>query len=166
MSEGIGINIWTIAFQVTNFFVLMYLLNRFLYKPVMSMLEARKKEVSKIIEDKKHISDQQELLKAEKAVLIRQAKEEINKMRTDAKAEIHKLMETETSHAKAEALRIKAEAQSNIELELKNRLAEIDKEIEQRAIQLFEKIVQSELTDKQKKHFTSVLLTENTNEQQ
>jgi F-type H+-transporting ATPase subunit b len=42
---------WTIGLQTVNFIVLVWLLNRFLYKPVLGMIDARKAEVQRQYDD-------------------------------------------------------------------------------------------------------------------
>jgi F-type H+-transporting ATPase subunit b len=48
---------WTLALQIVNFAVLVWLLNRFLYSPVLRMIEARKAEVQRQYDDAKSIED-------------------------------------------------------------------------------------------------------------
>jgi F-type H+-transporting ATPase subunit b len=158
MSEGIGINFWTIIFQVSNFFILMFVLNKFLYKPLIGMIENRKKAAGQLEIDKKFLQDQKEFLSAEKAVILRQAKEEINKMRAEAQIEIKKNQEQMKILAEKDAERIKNDAKSMIQKQIDEKLTEIDRNIQSKALELFENIVQSELTEKQKKHFTSLVL--------
>jgi F-type H+-transporting ATPase subunit b len=38
---------WTLALQTINFAILAWLLNRFLYKPVLRMIDARRAEIDK-----------------------------------------------------------------------------------------------------------------------
>ena len=161
MSEGIGINFWTILFQATNFFVLMYLLNKFLYKPLMTMIDHRKKFVEQLEKDKKDLISQKEQIAAEKAILIRQAHEEIKELRLNAQTEAKKVHEQIKANAEKDAQRIKDDAQSQIEKQLQSQISEIDKKVQSKAIELFEQVVQSELTEKQKKHFMSNLLNTN-----
>ena len=48
---------WTIALQTINFAVLVWLLRRFLYKPVLRLIDARKAEVQHQYDDAKAIED-------------------------------------------------------------------------------------------------------------
>ncbi len=48
---------WTIALQTINFALLVWLLHRFLYKPVLRVIEARKAEVQRQYEDARAIED-------------------------------------------------------------------------------------------------------------
>lgn len=42
---------WTLAFQAVNFLVLVWLLQHFLYQPVMEIMERRKSEVDQAYAD-------------------------------------------------------------------------------------------------------------------
>jgi F-type H+-transporting ATPase subunit b len=48
---------WTIGLQTVNFGVLVWLLHRFLYKPVLAMIDARKAEVQQQYDDAKAVED-------------------------------------------------------------------------------------------------------------
>ncbi|MFY9876825.1 MAG: ATPase, partial [Rhodomicrobium sp.] len=48
---------WTIALQTINFAILVWLLNRFLYKPVLRVIDARKAEVHRQYDDAQAVED-------------------------------------------------------------------------------------------------------------
>ena len=48
---------WTIALQTINFAILVWLLNRFLYKPVLRVIDARKAEVRRQYDEAKAVED-------------------------------------------------------------------------------------------------------------
>ena len=45
--EAFSVDIWKLAFQVINFLILLYLLNRFLFKPILARLDDRSATISK-----------------------------------------------------------------------------------------------------------------------
>jgi diguanylate cyclase (GGDEF)-like protein len=49
--EAFGVDIWKLGFQIANFLILLYLLNRFLFKPVLARLDERSAKISKGLED-------------------------------------------------------------------------------------------------------------------
>ncbi len=49
---------WTLALQIVNFGILVWLLHRFLYKPVLRMIDARKAEIEKQFADVRAAEDQ------------------------------------------------------------------------------------------------------------
>ena len=48
VQEFISITPWTIVFSICNLLILCALIKKFLFKPVMSVLEARQKEIDDI----------------------------------------------------------------------------------------------------------------------
>jgi F-type H+-transporting ATPase subunit b len=48
---------WTIGLQTVNFAILVWLLHRFLYKPVLAMIDARKAEIARQYDDAKAAQD-------------------------------------------------------------------------------------------------------------
>ena len=48
---------WTIALQTINFAILVWLLNRFLYKPVLRVIDTRKAEVRRQYDEAKAVED-------------------------------------------------------------------------------------------------------------
>ena len=48
VQEFISITPWTIVFSICNLLILCALIKKFLFKPVMSILEARQKEIDDI----------------------------------------------------------------------------------------------------------------------
>ncbi|MGD8831180.1 MAG: hypothetical protein PVF57_11305 [Pseudomonadales bacterium] len=95
------INGWTIALQAINFLVLVWLLQRFLYKPAMAMMARRKQLVEEAFdearsakaqaeaEQKRYQSEQEKLVASRDEVLAR-AHEEIEADRTKVLDDAHK----------------------------------------------------------------------------
>ncbi|MEK7520396.1 MAG: F0F1 ATP synthase subunit B [Patescibacteria group bacterium] len=75
--ENLGIDWRLILIQIVNFGILLYLLKRFLYKPVLGVLERRKKEV----EDSLALAEQ---VKKEFHELQEQKNEELTKTKAEA----------------------------------------------------------------------------------
>ena len=49
-----GVDVLKLAFQIVNFLIVLYLLNRFLFKPVLARLDERKSKIEKGLEDAEH----------------------------------------------------------------------------------------------------------------
>lgn len=108
---------WTLLLQAANFLVLVALLYRFLYRPVLAMMDARQAHVHAAIEEaeaakrtaeelRNQLSTQEAAIGAERDRLLAQA-------RVNAKAEQDALLE----HARAEAERLIKETRESLERE-------------------------------------------------
>jgi len=49
--EAFSVDVWKLGFQIINFLILLYLLNRFMFKPILARLDERSEKISKGLED-------------------------------------------------------------------------------------------------------------------
>ncbi len=127
---------WTFGLQTVNFIVLVWLLNRFLYKPVLAMIDARKAEVQRQYDDAKAadhkaqailsaVECQRTGIASERATVLKAAAEQAQEMaearRTQAQrdAEVlldvaRKVLATERELALEEARRVAVDLGSEI----------------------------------------------------
>jgi F-type H+-transporting ATPase subunit b len=101
---------WTLGLQLANFLVLVWLLHRFLYKPVLEIIAARKAATDKLIADaqaeKKAAEDLKRSLESQRAA-IAQERDAALKTARDAADEERKAVLAK-AHAEAETLRSEA----------------------------------------------------------
>ena len=94
-----------ILFQIINFSIVLFILNKLLYKPIVNILEQRKKKVEagqKAADD--NIKTQEELEKTKKDIL-KKAQSESNKIIAEAKKAAQSESQKILSDAKTEAKR-------------------------------------------------------------
>lgn len=119
------INWFTVVAQIVNFLILVWLLRRFLYKPVLRAIEKREKRIAAELEeaDKK------------KAEAEKQQKE-FQKKNSEIEAQRNSLLENATKEAEKEQQRLLEEARTKYE-ELKSRLEKsLEEEQEQLAAEV------------------------------
>jgi len=150
---SLGINGKLLIAQIINFVILLLLLSKLLYKPILKMMEDRSEKIASGL---KSAEQSEEALKKaeEEADKIREkAYKESNEILANAKAESdksHKLLITKAEaqadqirhHAAEEALAVKDKA-----------LKEAKGEISGLIISALEKITQNKITDKDKEEF-------------
>src|SRR3990170_3352339 len=78
--EAFSVDGWKLAFQVINFLILLYLLNRFLFKPVLARLDERSEKIGKGLEDAEVAARDRELARAEREAAVAEARTEANEM--------------------------------------------------------------------------------------
>lgn len=74
--EKLGIDWRLFIAQVINFLVLFFVLKRFLYKPVLGMLERRRETIEKSLEDAKKIEEAAGIAALQKEEILREARRE------------------------------------------------------------------------------------------
>jgi F-type H+-transporting ATPase subunit b len=122
------VNIWTLVFQVINFFVLVYILKRVLYIPIKEIMEKRRKAIAKS-------SSEAEEIKKEAAAALEQYRLELQNL----KERRQELMDKMEKEAAAEREKILKNAEEEAQKLLEKRLA---------ALAIEKKRNDAELTDK------------------
>jgi len=111
-------NIWTLVFQLINFFVLLYILKRFLYKPIREIMEKRRGIIKKNM-------DEADKTKEEAQELKDKQQEEMNKIKeqqAQASEQMHGEIEEERKRLFSDA-----EKEANAIIERKKSLFEMEK---------------------------------------
>ena len=158
--EALGISFSSLLAQIINFGLLLIILDWLLYKPVVKILEDRRQKIAKGLEDAQKASNT--LNKAqEKAKQItddayKQSQMIINNAKEEAKKEANEIIlinnkksENILNNAQNEALNLKKQALNDAKMEIANLL-----------VLSMDKIVNQELTDKQKKSLANKTIKE------
>ena len=141
--QTFGINWYLVAAQIVNFLIILYLLKRFVYKPVFAMLKKRADIIKKSIEDAKTTKAELEDAEKERRQIIKKAKDEAKRILDDAKVESREILNNAQEKAKKQtALSIKDAGE---EIERESRSAE--KRIQGRIGTLIEKILHESLSE-------------------
>ena len=145
MLDALGINLEDLIFAVANFLILVLILGKFLYKPFLGILEKRKQTIEDAFTnaeatnrkaDEKYEAYTKKLARAEA-----ESREIIKNARL--KADDHANMIVE--EAKAEAARIKLQAEKEAVREKEKALREVREQIGQLAILAAEQILEKEV---------------------
>lgn len=105
------INWFTVIAQVINFLILVWLLKRFLYKPVLNAIDEREKKIAAQLSDaeakKTSAQKERDLFQQKNEVFDKERAAQLNKVQEEAKAEKQKLFEE--ARSESDALRLKYE---------------------------------------------------------
>lgn len=141
----ISVNIWQILISLANLLILFLILKKFLYKPVLRMLEARQNAV----EEQYSAADEAKRAaiadKEEYAEKLSHAEAEADAMRKSAAEEAKRHGERIVEEARDKADGIVRQAEAQIELDRKKAEAEIKREIADVSAALAEKLIEREL---------------------
>ena len=78
--DAFGVDVFKLAFQIINFLLILYLLNRFLFKRVLALLDERQERISKGLEDAEAAARDRELARAEREAALDEARKEAQAM--------------------------------------------------------------------------------------
>jgi len=118
-----------IIFAIVNFLVLLFLLHRFLYKPLLKMMDDRKKSIDEALDSaaaaRKEVAETQTVIQAE----IAAARAKADELIATAKSGSEKLKEEILVQAKKEAQAITNKAQAEIIREREDAIAALRLEV-------------------------------------
>ncbi|MBI2042375.1 MAG: F0F1 ATP synthase subunit B [Candidatus Nealsonbacteria bacterium] len=153
MLEALGIDWKLLLFQIINFLLLMFILKKVLYKPMLSFLENRSKKIEEgLAKAEKFEAEWQKIKEAEKeriAEVEKKATQMMEKARIDAVAREKEILEL----AQQKSLKIIDEAKKEISREKEKASEELKNEMSGFIVFATEKILGREMRDKDEKGF-------------
>jgi len=133
-----GLFIWTIV----TFLVLLGLLAKFAWRPLLQALETRQERIRKSLEDAERAKQELERLQREAAKMMQQARIEAESIVTQTRADAERLREELKQKAKDEADNILRNAQQQIQLQTRQAIQQIRREVADMAVLLASKLLE------------------------
>lgn len=146
--------------QVISFVIVVVLLQKFAYKPVLTMLEERRKRIAEGLANAEKIKTELARTEAARQEVLNNANAQANKLIEEARAAAARVQEQETQRAIAQAADIVTKAKQAAEAEHARMLADLKREVGRLVVDTTSKVTGKILTvDDQKR------LAEETNKQ-
>ena len=136
-----GLFIWTIL----TFLVLLALLAKFAWRPLLTALQNREDAIKKSLEDAERAKLELEKLQVESAKIMQQARVEAESILTKTRADSERFREELKIKAKEEADTIVRNAQQQIQLQTRQALQQIRHEVADIAVILASKLLERNL---------------------
>ncbi|MBO7143850.1 MAG: F0F1 ATP synthase subunit B [Salinivirgaceae bacterium] len=146
VTPQIGLLFWTVLI----FLVLVFLLAKFAWKPILNMVEERTKNIEDALNSAENAKKEMAGLKAENEQIMKEARAERDKIVREAREMKDKIIEESKETAKAEADTILAQARKLIDDEKRAAMNELKDQVASLSIEIAEKILTKELSDKKK----------------
>jgi F-type H+-transporting ATPase subunit b len=158
--DAFGVDVFKLAFQIINFLLVLYLLNRFLFRRVLSLIDERQARITKGLEDAEGASRDRELARAEREAALDEARKEAQtmiaratKIAEDSRLEI-------VAAARTEAEKVAARAAEEITAEKERAIAELRSQVADLALQAAGKLVRSEMSAATQRRLVEEFLAE------
>lgn len=145
VQDFISITPWTIVFQICNLLILFCLIKKFLFKPVMAILEARQKEIDGIYDAADKDRDDAAQMKAEYTQRMSAARDEADQLVRNAVDTAQKRGDKIVTEAQEQAAHLKKKAAAEIEQEKQKAFSELKSEISGMAVDIAERMVEREI---------------------
>ena len=130
--------------------VVIFLMVKFAWKPIVSSLDEREAGIKKALESAEQAKAEMENISSANEHLLKEAREEREQLMKEARDTKAKLIADAEEAAQEESAKIIAKAKVSIELEKKEALAQIKREAAQLSVALAEKILKDELSSASK----------------
>jgi len=119
-----GLFIWTIL----TFLVLLFLLSKFAWRPLLAALDRRNQLIAKAVDDAEHTRQELERVKQESSQILAQARVDADGIVTRTRADANQLREELKQQARTEAEAITAKAGREIEFETRRAVEQVRRE--------------------------------------
>jgi len=146
ITPGIGLVVW----MVLSFSILLFLLKKFAWKPIINMLNEREQTISEALDQAKLAREEMKSLQANNEQLIIIAKEERDGIIIEARNIREKMIVEAKEKANDEAQRIIEAAKETINFEKMKAITDLKNQVAQLSIEIAEKLISNELSDKDK----------------
>lgn len=145
--EKLGINPGYLISQVVNFALLLILLRMVLYRPILDMLDKRKKRIQQDLDDAESAKKEADRIQAEYQTKMDEVRKEGQETVSQAVQQGEKLKEEILAQARQEAAEIIAKGQAELEYERKQAMGEMQGQVVDLAIQAASKVVGESLDE-------------------
>ena len=132
-----GLIVWT----VITFFILLFLLRRFAWKPLLAALDSREERISNSIERAEKAKEEAERLLEENKRNLQRADEQAQQVIKEGRAAAEKIKNEILEKANASSRRMIEQAKDEIQREKESALKELRREVVDLAIQAASKIL-------------------------
>lgn len=146
LTPDIGLLFWTFM----SFAILFFVLKKFAWKPIVKTVNDRENSIREALASADAAKREMENLTANNEKLLKEARVERDAMMKEARELKSKLIADAKEEAKVEGAKMIANAQAAIQSEKKAAIADIKKQVASLSIEIAEKVVTEELSNKDK----------------
>ncbi|MBB6609800.1 F0F1 ATP synthase subunit B [Pontibacter sp. Tf4] len=145
VTPGFGLIFW----QLVTFLIVLFLLTKFAWKPIMNALRERETSIEHALSAAEKAKLEMQGLKAENEKLLAEARMERDKILKEASDAGNAIVESAKNKANEEGARMIAQAREAIENEKRAALAEVKNLAAALSVDIAERILRKELSDPQ-----------------
>lgn len=148
VTPGIGLIFW----MTLSFLLLLLILKKYAWKPVLKMLKERENKIEESLQLAEKTHEEMKQLKFSNEELLKEAKNERDNILRDARTIREKLIEDARTKANEEADRIVESAKESIKYEKLQALTDLKNQIALLSVEIAEKLIQEELSKDEKQN--------------
>ena len=141
----ISVNIWSILISLANLLILFLVMKKFLFKPVMKIMNERQNQVTAIYADAENDRQAAADMKQEYETRMAAAREEADGLVRNAVQTAQRKSDAIVNEAKDQAAHLKQKAETEIQQEKKQMLDDVKTEISDLAVSIASRIMEREV---------------------
>ena len=142
----IGLIFWT----ALTFAILLFVLRRFAWKPILGAVGDREDSIRKALSEAENARKEMQNLQADNERILKEARAEREGMLKEAREMRDKIVSDAKEQAKVEADKMVKQAQDTIESERKAAVSDIKNQVANLSVEIAEKVLKEQLANKDK----------------
>lgn len=146
VTPELGLIFWS----ALSFIVLMFILGKFAWKPILNSVNERESSIKNALAEAEKARLEMKNLQADNERILKEARAERETMLKEARDLKNKIVSDAKEEAQAQAGKMIEQAQTAIESEKKAAMAELKSHVAGLAVEIAEKVVRDELSNKDK----------------
>lgn len=159
ITPDLGLLFWT----GLVFVLLLFLLTKFAWKPILNMVNKREKDIEEALDLAKKTRVEMAALQSQNESLLKETKAERDAIIKDAREVAARMVEDAKGTAKTEAEKMIEGARAAIQSEKHAALSEVKTQVAELALEIAERVVKNTLSDSSKQKELATTLAEELN---
>ncbi len=141
----VSIDVWTIIMQWGNLLILLWLFKKFLFKPVMAILEARENEIKGMYDEAENARSTADELKSEYTSKLNNARDEADEIVKSAVKTAKSASDEIITDAQVKANALIERANEKIEIERKSAINQAKNDLSDMALTIAGKVIERDI---------------------
>lgn len=158
--KNFGIQPILLLAQIVNFLIILYLLQKFFYKPIAKLLEGRKRKIEESLKNADLIEEKLQKTQEQSAQILAEAQKNSQTLIADAKRESEKIISQATIDARKQFEEILGQSQIQIEAQRNQMQKQLEKETLNLVIEVVKKVLSRTLKPKERQDLTTKAVSE------
>lgn len=158
--KNFGIQPTLLLAQIVNFLIILFILKKFFYKPIVKALEDRKKKIEESLVNAQLIEEKLQKTEEQSTQILEQARLDTQNLITQAKQEAQRISDEAAKEARKTIDQALIEAKSQIELQKAQMQRELEKETLSLVADVVKKLLGRTLKDKERRELTEKTISQ------
>lgn len=159
-SGGININVWIIGFQVLAFLILIFAMRRFVFGPLLKVIDERRARIEESIVNAEQIKKDLAAAQQNSQQLLNEARQQAQQNIANAQKQGESLLAQSRTAAQEQGNQIVARAQEQITAQTEQAKSQLRQEVAGLAIMVAGKVVRENLDDERNRRLVDETLAE------